>query len=83
MKITGSTTLGELAIARAKLGISGMAMSIMPENHRDPVLVRVRCPGLSDFGIIGKGMTEADALDDAFARITHLHGVRLTQASTP
>lgn len=67
LKIKPSTTLAEIAEIRGKLGVEKITL------HYDfamlqPVLVTVHTATIQTYG---RGETEFEALDDAFARLTH------------
>jgi hypothetical protein len=62
--ITEQTTLGELAVQRATLGISAMMLFIDPDSGKRQVVVNSR------FGTFtGEGNTEAQAIEAAFAAL--------------
>lgn len=65
MKITEQTTLAELAIERARLGITELHIKIGTDGNRV-------VSGLSPtMGAQCSGKTEAEAIDKVFRRIEH------------
>ena len=70
MKVTGATTLGELALLRGQFGIKRITIDVDLEIQQ-PVIVTVWAV---DHQTFGRGDTEAEALDDALARIQHRIG---------
>lgn len=82
--ITGETTLAQLAVLRGKLGVTGIHLVLehaRPTSalHVDPGVPNTRVKAIiqdaTDKTTIGYGDTEAEALDDAFCRLTHLIGI--------
>lgn len=67
IRVTGATTLEELKLLRAKLGVLELTVSYEGRMPR-PVVARLRT---ADHLTVGVGATEAEALDDALARLTH------------
>jgi hypothetical protein len=67
--ITEQTTLGELAVQRAALGVSAMLLLIDPDSSKRRAIVYSR------FGsFAGEGDTEAQAIEAAFAALRRAMG---------
>jgi len=75
VKITGATTLAELSVLRAKLGVVGIRIAHAFE-MLEPVLVIVDTEHTRHQG---RGETIAAALDDAIARVEQTIGHRLSE----
>jgi len=69
--LTESTSLGSLAIRRAQLGIERLTFSYDPSSEWP---VRVIAMAADGRRCMGTGQTEAQAIDDAFARLVHRIG---------
>ena len=65
MKITEETTLAQLAIERAKLGLTYVSLTV-PRVANAPIAVMVSVG--SEHDVVGTGMTVAEALDTAFMK---------------
>lgn len=68
MKITGSTTVAEIAVLRAKLDVVGIRIAYSYEALSPVVAILHTEHGVHQ----GAGNVEAEALDDAFARLEHV-----------
>ena len=64
MKITEETTLAQLAIERAKLGVTYVSLAV----PRAPHMVAMLSIG-TDRYVFGTGATVAEALDAAFTKL--------------
>lgn len=73
-KITGATTLAEIAVLRAQYGVEKLEL-IYGALIMRPVLAIAHMA--SGQRVYGHGETEAEALDDCFARVLHLTGAAL------
>lgn len=78
-KITGTTTLGEVALRRGQLGVTHLTITY-DLGLEKPVRALLFT---EDFRVVGRGETEADALDDAFYRLTHRIGEALASGIQP
>ena len=72
MKITEATTLGELTLRKAQLGIESITIVTMSPSQWVGCLVRTTTNEHR-----GEGLTLIDALDQAFARVEDAIGIRL------
>lgn len=70
MKLTGATTLTELALLRGQYGVTRYTVDV-DFMMLKPVLVMVYA---GEFRAMGRGETETEAFDDAFARLRHKIG---------
>jgi hypothetical protein len=75
MKITGNTTVAELAVLRARFGVVGIRLAY---SHEALALV-VAIVYTEHSTHHGSGDTEAQALDDAFARLEQVVAERLLE----
>lgn len=76
-KITSQTTLGEMMIIRHKLGITMLSYDF--DNTRlHPVYATAFT---ANFRVVGSGATEAEAIDDAIARVHHRIAEQLVKAA--
>lgn len=69
-RIHGTTTLGELALRRGQLGVQHISIAY-DLGLAQPVRVVL---STDHCRVVGRGETEAEALDDAFSRLMHIVG---------
>lgn len=85
--ITGQTTLAELALLRGKFGITAIHLTLEharpASTFSESVVAHTRVKAIlqhvADKTVIGYGQTEAEALDEAFARLTNLVGQEISK----
>lgn len=65
--VTDETTFAELALLKAKHGVYMVRVTVGPQKER-PYLAYV---STLEHSVFGSGTTEAEAMDDAFARLVH------------
>lgn len=73
MKISPATSLADIALLRGQYGVTRITVDI-DCTMLMPVLVTLFA---GDFQTFGRGETEAEAFDDAFARLQHRIGVAM------
>lgn len=76
-KITSQTTLGEMMVTRHKLGITMLSYDF-DSTRLHPVYVTAYT---ANFRVVGSGATEAEAVDDAIARVHHRIGEQLAKSA--
>lgn len=76
-KITSQTTLGEMMITRHKLGITMLSYDF-DSTRLHPVYVTAFT---ATFRVVGSGATEAEATDDAIARVQHRIAEQIAQSA--
>ena len=71
-KIKDAATLAELAVFRAMFGVELIKIEINPAARQMHAVIATLVT--AELTCIGTGETEAEALDDAFARLQHRIG---------
>jgi hypothetical protein len=78
-RVTGQTTLGELAVLRAQYGVTRIRLEIDFRAIGGPVLALLLTPELA---VRGRGKTDAEAIDDAFGRLAHRTAAALQRSES-
>lgn len=81
IKINGATTLGELAVLRAKLGVDHVAIAYDYTGH--PLQSVRAVVNAGSFRVVGCGSTEAQAIDDALVRMWHRQAAAAAASEVP